>query len=248
MNFTISNKRYAQNVLKTLYNRMQEGKTYRLMFEEVKNLKTKKQLGFIFGGVIKALCAFFSRLGYDFTPEQVKEWIYSEVGITELLILPNGAKKNVIKTLSGMSKKEASDFIYRLINFIDTSEALDTFVLPPDLRYCWTHNIDAQLLEDVQLYQGYPLLNEYYLNHIRKLTCIRCGRKGGQAHHIKRGSGLGRKNPDWFTIPICPECHTYLHSSVGEPNFLEEIKDVIGGLDIALFCKMSYYMWLNNYN
>ena len=247
MNFTISNKAYAKNVLNTLYKHMQNGKNYHLQFEEVKSLKTKKQLGFIFGGVIKALCLYFSRLGYDFTPEQIKAWLYDEIGVTEILYMPNGAQKQIIKTLSCMSKKEASDFIYRLITFIDTSEALNDFVLPPDLRYCWTHSIDIKLLEEVQQYQQYPLLSEYYLKHQRQLTCIRCGKKGGEAHHIKRGSGLGKKNPDWFTIPICRECHTYLHSTVGEPEFLNEIKDTIGGIDILTFCKMCYYMWFNNY-
>ena len=32
-----------------------------------------------------------------------------------------------------------------------------------------------------------------------------------------------------------------------EENFLKEIKNVIGGLDIELFCRLLYHMWLNNY-
>lgn len=248
MNFTITNLAYAKNVFNTLYKHMQENKNYRLEFEEVKSLKTQKQLGFIFGGVIKALRLYFDRLGYQFTPEQIKEWLYEEIGITETLFLPNGKQKQVKKTLSGMSKKEASDFIFQLITFVDTNEALEDFILPPDLRYCWTHQLDERLIEEVQQY-SFPERNEYYLKHQRKLTCIRCGRKGGQVHHIKRGSGLGNKNPDWFTIPICEECHVpYLHSKVGEPAFLNEIKYIIGGLDIELFCQISYYMWLHNYS
>lgn len=247
MNFTISNKAYAKNVFNTLFNQMQDGKIYRVQFEETKDLKTKKQLGFIFGGVIKALCCYFSRIGYDFTPEMVKEWLYSEIGIVDTFYLPNGVQKSYVKTLSTITKKEASNFIYHLINFIDTSEALSDFILPPDLRYCWVNNLDGDIVDEV-LQANYPLRNEYYLNHIRKLTCIRCGAKGGQAHHIKRGSGLGNKNPDWFTIPICNKCHIeYLHSTVGEENFLKEIKNVIGGLDIELFCRLLYHMWLNNY-
>lgn len=247
MNFTISNKAYAKNVFNTLYKQIQDGKIYRIKFEETKDLKTKKQLGFIFGGVIKALSLYFSRIGYDFTPEMIKEWLYSEIGVTDTFYLPNGVQKSYIKTLSTMTKKETSDFIYRLITFIDTSEALSDFILPPDLRYCWTNHLDGGLVDRV-LQEVYPQTNEYYLKHIRKLTCIRCGCKGGEAHHIKRGSGLGRKNPDWFTIPICHKCHVeYLHSTVGEENFLREIKPIIGGLDIELFCKILYYMWLNNY-
>ena len=44
-------------------------------------------------------------------------------------------------------KKEASDFIFQLITFVDTNEALEDFILPPDLRYCWTHQLDERLIE-----------------------------------------------------------------------------------------------------
>ena len=246
MNFTITNKQFAHNVLNTIDKKIEEGKVYNIIFEEVKSLKTKKQLGFIFGGIIKALVLYFNRLGYEFQPVQIKEWLYSEIGVTETLFLPNGQEKHIIKTLSGMTKLEASNFIYKLLNFIDTSDALEDFILPPDLRYCWTHNIDELLIQQIKLFQ-YPERSERYLNRQRSLTCLRCGSKGGQAHHIKRGSGLGRKNPDWFTIPICAKCHTYLHSIVGEPNFLNEISNTIGNLDIELFCKISFFLWFNNY-
>lgn len=246
MNFTISNKKYANNILNTIFKHIEDGKIYNLTIEEVKSLKTKKQLGFIFGGIIKALVLYFSRLGYDFTPSQIKEWLYSEIGVRETLFLPNGQEKQIIKTLSGMSKLEASNFIFKLLNFIDTSEALQDFILPPDLRYCWTNHIDDSLLEKVS-FETYPDKSERYLNHQRSLTCVRCGGRGGNVHHIKRGSGLGRKNPDWFSIPICPKCHHYLHSIVGEPNFLNEISNTIGKLDIELFCKISYFLWFNNY-
>lgn len=247
MNFTITNRAYAKSVFNTLYKQIEDNKKYRLKFEEVKSLKTQKQLGFIFGGVIKALNIYFGRLGCEFTPEQIKEWLYEEIGTSEILFLPNGTQKQIKKTLSGMTKKEASDFIFKLISFIDTSEALEDFILPPDLRYCWTHQIDEQMLEEVHQF-NFPEKSENYLKRQRQLTCIRCGRKGGEVHHIKRSSGLGKKNPDWFTIPICSQCHVpYLHSTVGEPAFLNEIKNIIGGLDIELFCKLSYYLWFYNY-
>ena len=247
MNFTISNQQYAKNVLNTIYKNIESGKIYRVSFDEVKQMKTQKQLGFIFGGIIKALRMYFDRLGYEFTPEQIKEWLYEEIGVSETIFLPNGQQRQIKKTLSAMSKKDASDFIFQILTFIDKSDALEDFILPPDLRYCWTNHIDASLIDEVQQFT-FPEKSEYYLRHIRSLTCIRCGRRGGQAHHIKRGSGLGKKNPDWFTIPICEECHVpYLHSKVGEPAFLEEIKHTIGGLDIELFCQLSYLMWWNNY-
>jgi hypothetical protein len=246
MNFTIYNPKYAQNILNTINNKIQPNKVYKISFEEVKQLKTKKQLGFIFGGIIKALCLYFERLGYNFSPSQIKEWIYSEIGISDSLFLPNGKKVTIVKTLSGMTKNEASEFICKLIMFIDSSEALVDFILPPDLRYCWVNHISEKTINNIKEF-NFSYKSELYLKHQRNLTCIRCGAKGGQAHHIKLGSGLGRKNPDWFSIPICPKCHYYLHSSVGEPNFLNEIKFITGNLDIKTFCKIAYYLWLCNY-
>lgn len=242
MNVTIYNKAQAKQILSGLFYNIADGKEYRLSFEEVKQAKTKKQLGFIFGGIVKSLCLFFNDYGYNFTPEQIKEWLYSEIGVRETLFLPNGQQKEIIKTLSGMDKAEVSKFIFDVLRFIDESDALVNFILPVDLRYCWVHNIDERIIEEVQQLK-YPELDEKYLNYQRKQHCIRCGKVGHQAHHIKRGSGLGRKNPDWFTIPICSECHQYLHSSVGEDAFLQEIKYIHNGLDIRLFCRVAYYLW-----
>lgn len=245
MNFTITNKAYAKSIFSTLYKMVVDNKIYRLSFEEAASIKTKEQLGFIFGGIFKALRLFFQNYGYNFTHEQIKEWIYDEVGTKEIITLPNGRQKELNKTLSKMSKREASEFIFRVLEFIDTSEALQDFILPPDLRYCWVNHIDEKMIEDV-LQEKWNYKNEHYLRQQRKLTCIRCGRRGAEAHHIKRGSGLGRKNPDWFTIPLCRECHTYLHSNVGEDNFLNEIKNVTGCLDIEIFCRLAYKFWLTN--
>lgn len=248
MNFTITNKAYAKNVFKTLFNYILDGKLYRIDFEEFKSLKTQKQLGFIFGGIIKALKLYFERIGYKFTDVQIKQWLYEEIGVTETLYLPNASRVTVTKTLSGMDKKEAGEFINKLLNFIDTSEALQDFVLPPDLRYCWVNQIDDNFINEVKLFK-FPQKDESYLRYQRNLTCIRCGIKSNEVHHIKEGSGLGRKNPDWFTIPICAKCHVpYLHSKIGEPNFIKEITPIIGGIDIELFCKLAYYRWFNNYN
>lgn len=247
MNFTITNKAYAKNIFLKLLSMISDDKVYRLSFEKIKSTKTKKQLGFIFGGLLKSIVLYFDSLGYNFTVEQIKEWIYEEIGISETILLPNGKKIDIRKTLSSMTKREASDFIFKMFEFIDSSEALKDLVLTPDLRYCWTNHIDERLYEAIKNTK-FLERNEQYLRHQRTLTCIHCGRRGSEVHHIKRGSGLGRKNPDWFTIPLCHDCHIgYLHSQNGEEKLLSQIKNTIGGLDIEIFCKSSYYLWLHSY-
>lgn len=247
MNFTITNKAYAKNIFLKLLLMTGDNSIYRLSFDKIKSTKTKKQLGFIFGGIIKSIVLYFDSLGCNFTAEQIKEWLYDEIGISEMIMLPNGSQKEIRKTLSMMTKRETNDFIFKMFEFIDTSEALKDFVLTPDLRYCWTNHVDEALYEAAKLTK-YPEHSEQYLRHQRKLTCIYCGRRGSEVHHIKRGSGLGRKNPDWFTIPMCHQCHIgYLHSQEGEGKVLSEIKNTIGGLDIEVFCRLAYYLWLHNF-
>lgn len=250
MNFTITNKAFAKNIFLKLLNEIDThggNSIYRLSFEKVKSTKTRKQLGFIFGGIIKSIVLYFDSLGYRFTAEQIKEWLYEEIGTAETITFPNGSHKTLKRTLSAMTKQEASYFIFKLFEFIDSSEALRDFVLTPDLRYCWTNHVDVRLYEAVKL-SKFPERNEEYLRYQRKLTCIHCGRRGCEVHHIKKGSGLGRKNPDWFSIPLCHDCHIgYLHSQNGEDKLLQQIKRTIGGLDIEVFCRVAYYLWLHNY-
>ena len=241
MNITVYNKEQAKQTFLALFHIMDDDKVYNVTFEELKQFKTKKQLGFIFGGIIKSLCQFFNGYGYNFTPEQIKEWLYQEIGIKETLFLPNGQQKEIIKTLSGMSKKETSDFICNLLQFIDSSETLTDFILPVDLRYCWVNHISEDIIEKLGRAK-FPQLDEQYLTYQRKQHCIRCGKIGHQVHHIKSGSGLGKKNPDWFTVPIFKDCHNYLHHSAGEKNFLKELI-YLKNIDIELLCRVSYFMW-----
>lgn len=41
----------------------------------------------------------------------LKDWLYSECGLIEEIVLPNEKRVKYLKTLSSMTKAEASDFI-----------------------------------------------------------------------------------------------------------------------------------------
>ena len=244
MDFIISNRAFAKNICAHIAAQVKDGHEYELSFNEIRKNKTNRQRKYIFA-VFEAISKHFTNLGSPFfTKEIVKDWIYSELGLNETVYLPNGKKVYTGKSLSTMTVDEAADFIGRLLIFVDTSDVLENFVLPPYLRYCWTLHVSDEQVEKAYKTE-FPQKSEDFLRWQRSLTCIRCGRKGGEVHHIKQGSGLGRKNPDWFTIPLCSQCHVpYLHSTVGEMNFLKEIAHTINGLDIQTFCRLNYLRWL----
>lgn len=53
--------------------------------------------------------------------------------------------------------------------------------------------------------------NNFRLNQVRQLPCIRCGQSPSQAAHSnssKHGKGRGIKASDQFAIPLCFKCHS----------------------------------------
>lgn len=52
-----------------------------------------------------------------------------------------------------------------------------------------------------------------HLRHVASLSCLVCGRKPCQAHHITYAQrrGLGQKVSDEFTVPLCTIHHRHLH-------------------------------------
>ena len=236
MNFTVSNEQYLKNVLNDCLKSYEYGSTVNISYEVVKQQKTIKQLGFIFGGLIRAIRRFFQNAGYDLPVYVLKEWLYSECGVYELQTLPNGSTFESQKTLSEMTKKEASDFIEKVICFIDYSDIFDGFVLPPELRYCWTHNIDDDKLQRVKAFQ-FPNFDSTYLIHQSKLTCIRCGARGGMVYHLNRA-----QKKDFNSLPLCAKCYDRA-LTIGESYLVKDIKSVINGMTIDDFCLYAYYLY-----
>lgn len=84
--------------------------------------------------------------------------------------------------------------------------------------------------------------NTKHLKFIDSLICVCCGSPYPTHHHLLRvhqkylkpvdgtenflipkynGRGMGKKNPDHFTIPLCPRCHQMLHADGNERYFLQ---------------------------
>lgn len=240
MNFTCSNEAYLKNILNDCLRSYEYGTTINISYEVVKQAKTLKQLGFIFGGLIKAISRHFSNAGYDYPPFVLKEWLYQECGVYEKQTLPNGQTFQSNKTLSEMTKKEASDFIEKVICFIDYSDIFDGFILPPELRYCWTNNIDADKLQKIKGFE-FPNFDSAYLIHQSKLTCIRCGAKGGMVYHLQRPY-----KRDYYSVPLCAKCYDRALTH-GESYLINDIKSVLNGMSIDDFCLYAYYLYKKHY-
>ena len=60
------------------------------------------------------------------------------------------------------------------------------------------------------------MMNKKYLQWVASLPCIFCATlQGVQAHHLRvmvLGTGVGRKTPDIFTLPVCYKCHEDCHN------------------------------------
>lgn len=238
MNFCCSNKKYLRNILNDLITNYEYGSTVNVSYEVVKQTKTLKQLGFIFGGLIKALNRFFENFGYNYPPYAIKQWLYQECGVFETGTLPNGATFQSNKTLSEMTKKEASKFIEDVIWFIDSSEIFEGFSLPPELRYCWTYNIDNDRLKKVKEF-NFNNFDSDYLRRQSHLTCIKCGAHGGMIYRLNRTI-----QKDYLTLPLCAHCFDYAMTH-GESLLIKDIKSVLNGLTIDDFCLFAYYLYKN---
>lgn len=52
-----------------------------------------------------------------------------------------------------------------------------------------------------------PEIDPFYLNEVRKLPCLACGKSGpSHAHHV-RSRGAGGKDDYWNVIALCENCH-----------------------------------------
>lgn len=240
MNFTCSNFEYVKNACEDIKNNYQKGDVVCISYEILKQQKTIKQLGFIFGGIVKALRLYFIELGYDYPVWKLKDWLYCKCKVFKYEKMPNGSNFVTGKTLSEMTKQEASNFIQDLIFFIDNSPILENFILLPELRYCWTHNVTAEQIEQVKQ-EKINNFDSYYLLHQSKLSCIKCGARGGMVYHLKRP-----QKKDYLTLPLCAHCYDNVDSK-GESFLVNDIKAVLNGLTIDDFCILAYYFQHKKY-
>jgi len=253
MAFSVQNRELAKNILSSSLSKITDGKTYNITIEEVKQLKTRKQLKFFFGGIVKTLSAYLFDLGYGIdenTPydsEMVKLIIYRKVGLYEKIeTIDNEIIERPILTLSQMTIEQASKFITAVITWIDTKTDC---ILPPALRYCWLLDVDQDTIYRAKT-SKFPNRDPSFLNYIRSQPCIYCGRipRDGvrnEAHHCKN---VFRDcpdiiPPDFSAIPLCTNCHTgSVRVQDMQPDKLEKRIPTFS-YKLKLFLLLNYLRW-----
>jgi hypothetical protein len=59
-------------------------------------------------------------------------------------------------------------------------------------------------------YKLRPGMSVDHLTRIRNLACCVCAKAGGEAHHLKAGTGergMGLRSTDKWSVPMCHTCH-----------------------------------------
>lgn len=215
--------------------------------------KTRDQLGFFFGALVKNIQSFFKDRGNTYTPDEIKENFYSAAAylnenMSKTVRRFNGKTCRVPKRLSEMTLAEANLFIDLCLNLVDQSPVFDGLVLHPSIRYTWVRKIDSDQIRHLPPDRSLPRHDPAFLEHTRKQACLWCGKANqSEAHHLRLAglSGTGIKSPDWCTVPLCHDCHIgQLHQS-GANRLLRDLDWITRYLDLTDFCKINYLKWLN---
>ena len=58
-----------------------------------------------------------------------------------------------------------------------------------------------------------PIRNKNHMARVAELPCAACGVLPVQVHHIRKAplTGAGQKASDWYTMPLCHDCHRWVH-------------------------------------
>ncbi len=60
-----------------------------------------------------------------------------------------------------------------------------------------------------------------YLDWIRTLPCLLCGKPGPSDPHHTASGGMGLTGSDYSAIPVCRVHHTEIHNTGGKASFCE---------------------------
>ena len=136
----------------------------------------------------------------------------------------------------------ASKFIDCVFCLLDTDPLYAGIKLHPSVFYNWVFHLDPEEVKWAK--QNFmPERDSEYLDYIRTLPCICCGiQHRSEAHHIRdtRTAGVAIKSPDWYTVPLCHNCHLGVAHGTGWKKSMDWIP-----LDLIDFCKICYIRWKN---
>lgn len=226
-----------------------DGRQVNLSYEPTSKPITRRQVGFFFAALVNQIYLYFRNCGHTLKENQIKLGLYRQVArIVPDMTYDLGifGEQPEVKHISDMeTAKEMSDFINGVFTVIDTNPIYEGLKLTPDTRYCWINHITHEEIKTVQAI-NFPERDNDYLNYIREQPCIICGKQHrSDVHHIRdtRTAGEAIKSPDWYTIPLCHDCHMLYAHGTGFKEAMAWIK-----IDLQDFCRICYQRWKNKLN
>lgn len=216
-----------------------------IFYEQASKPRTKKQEGFVFAALINQITDYFRSSGFNIDEEDVRYALYDQVSqiVPEMVVdkMLFGGKPR-IKHISEMDRTLMSKFIDGIFTILDTNPMYAGIKLHPSVYYNWIFHLDPEEVKWAK--QHYmPERDAEYLDYVRTLPCICCGiQHRSEAHHIRdnRTAGIAIKSPDWYSIPLCHNCHLGIAHGTGFKKAMEWVP-----LDLIDFCKLCYIRWKN---
>ncbi len=247
MKCTVLNYQQWERHKDTIEKLLTEGREVNLSYEPASKPVTKKQVGFFFAALVNQLYLYFRNAGWSIKENQVRYGLYKQVAqvVPDMTYdLSMFGQESQVKHISDMeTAKEMSDFISGVFTVLDTNPMYAGIKLTPDTFYSWINHVTIDEVTGVRC-QEVPERDVEYLNYIRERPCLICGiQHRSDAHHIRdtRTAGTAIKSPDWYTIPLCHQCHILIAHGTGFKEAIKWIK-----IDLMDFCKMCYLRWKNH--
>ena len=255
--FDVYNIPHLQNVCRELTQKIKAGKRYVLKLDEVTKRKSHKQLRNLFGNLVTPLAEYLSAsYGIDIDSlalerELLKRYdVQAESPTCKFSFDFERMSPDIVPTrLLDMNTAQAGDFTDWCITYI--RERFPDLNLPPYIDYLWMNKLTEEKVKQVVYEsQKWGDRDKEYLEHIRSKPCIVCGvvSQKREVHHlndITLGGGMAEKVPDYYTVPLCRECHQALHDQ-GMKELEVLIAPMLHGQGINVFCKVCYYRWKNH--
>ena len=233
----------------TIEKLLADGREVDLTYERSAKPVTRRQIGFFFAALVNQIWLYFIHNGWSLTEKQVRYGLYKQVA----QVVPNmtydlsafGQEPQVKHLNDFETAEEMSEFISGVFTVIDTNPMYAGLRLTPDTHYSWLNHLTYDEINSARAIE----LKERdadYLNHIRSLPCIICGKQHrSDAHHLKdnRLGGISEKSPDWAAMPLCHDCHMNIAHGTGFKEAMKWVK-----IDLADFTRICYLRWKNKLN
>lgn len=245
MKATVYNTQMLETMIQDMRKGLEQFKALNISYEKAKKEKTVAQLGFVFGALIKQITNFFLDCGFNVDESDVRYKLYDDVSkiVPEMVVDKQlfGGKPR-IKHITEMDRALLSKFIDGIFTVLDQEPLYAGVKLSPDIFYNWVFHLDKEEIKNAQTID-LPERDSEYLNYVRDLPCLICGKQHrSDAHHLKdnRLGGISEKSPDWSAMPLCHECHIGIAHNTG---FHEATRWI--PLELKDFTKLCYLRYKN---